>query len=66
MQLQRMIVALDDKYPKAYLRRGVARKHLGKGGEALEDFRAVLKLEPSNKQAKAELSEMENEQVGTN
>eukprot|EP00731_Ephydatia_muelleri_P000066 Em0001g66a len=53
-------LALNDKYAKAYLRRGVARKCLGKGEEAGEDFRAVLKLEPANKQAKAELNEIDN------
>ena len=59
-------LALNDKYAKAYLRRGVARKCLGNGEEAGEDFRAVLKLEPANKQAKAELNEIENKKVGTN
>ena len=53
-------LALDSRYAKAYLRRGVARRKLG---SSEEDFRAVVRLEPANKQARAELGEIENEQV---
>ena len=44
----------------------MARKKLGKLDEAGEDLRAVLKLEPSNKQAMSELSDIEKRQVGSN
>ncbi len=40
---------------KALLRRGTARQHLYKVAEAAEDFRAALKLEPNNRQAREEL-----------
>jgi hypothetical protein len=48
-------LALEDDYVKAFLRRGVARRHLGKLTQAVHDFEQVLKLEPKNKQAAAEL-----------
>ena len=54
---------LDSRYAKAYLRRGVARRKLGRSEKAEEDFRAVVRLEPANKQARAELGEIENKQV---
>ena len=53
-------LALDSRYAKAYLRRGVARRKLGRSEE---DFRAVVRLEPANKQARAELGEIEDKQV---
>lgn len=40
---------------KALLRRGTARQHLYRVPEAAEDFRAALKLEPNNRQAREEL-----------
>jgi tetratricopeptide (TPR) repeat protein len=40
---------------KALLRRGTARQHLYRVAEAAEDFRAALKLEPNNRQAREEL-----------
>lgn len=40
---------------KALLRRGTARQHLYRVPEAAEDFRAVLRLEPNNRQAREEL-----------
>ena len=40
---------------KALLRRGTARMHLYRGPQALQDFQAVLKLEPNNRQAKEEI-----------
>ncbi|KAK9898037.1 hypothetical protein P389DRAFT_65020 [Cystobasidium minutum MCA 4210] len=41
--------------PKAFYRRGLARKALGKIDLARQDFEAVLKEEPSNASVKAEL-----------
>ena len=40
---------------KAFLRRAVAREHLGESGRsgALEDLEAALRLEPGNKDAQA-------------
>jgi hypothetical protein len=40
---------------KALLRRGTARVHLYRGPDALQDFQAVLRLEPNNRQAKEEV-----------
>ncbi|NWW54235.1 RPAP3 protein, partial [Pedionomus torquatus] len=52
---------LDASYSKAFARRGAARVALGKLKEAMQDFEAVLKLEPGNKQAINELSKIRNE-----
>jgi len=46
---------LDGSYTKAYLRRGAARFQLGRIQEAEADYRKVLKLEPSNRQAQEEM-----------
>ena len=48
-------VSLDGSYTKAYLRRGAARFQLGRVQEAEADYREVLRLEPSNRQAQEEL-----------
>jgi tetratricopeptide (TPR) repeat protein len=40
---------------KALLRRGTARMHLYRGPQALQDFQAVLSIEPNNRQAKEEI-----------
>ena len=53
------LLALDSRYAKAYLKRGVARRKLGRSEEAEEDCSAVVRLGPANKQARAELSEIE-------
>ena len=52
-------VAMDPTYVKAYSRRGTARLALRQFKEAKEDFVQVLKLEPNNKQAKAETEKIE-------
>ncbi|NXG73549.1 RPAP3 protein, partial [Baryphthengus martii] len=52
---------LDGSYSKAFARRGAARVALGKLEEAMQDFEAVLKLEPGNKQAINELTKIKNE-----
>ncbi|XP_010175156.1 RNA polymerase II-associated protein 3-like, partial [Antrostomus carolinensis] len=52
---------LDASYSKAFARRGAARVALGKLKEAMQDFEAVLKLEPGNKQAINELTKIKNE-----
>ncbi|XP_030640104.1 RNA polymerase II-associated protein 3 [Chanos chanos] len=51
-------IALDGTYSKAFARRGTARTALGKYTDAKEDFEQVLKLEPGNKQALAELKKV--------
>lgn len=48
-------MTLDASYTKAYLRRGAARFQLGRVKEAEADYKDVLRLEPSNKQAQEEL-----------
>eukprot|EP00958_Prasinococcus_capsulatus_P026902 scaffold5066_cov403-Prasinococcus_capsulatus_cf.AAC.3 len=50
---------LDKKNVKALLRRGTARAFMTMYREALDDFKAVLVLEPGNKQAKAELQKLQ-------
>lgn len=44
---------------KAYQRRGTARKALKKYQDALKDFEKILELEPNNKQAVAEIQEVQ-------
>lgn len=51
-------IKIDPKYVKSYFRRGLARKHLNKLEEAIDDFQDVLTLEPGNKQAIEELREI--------
>jgi RNA polymerase II-associated protein 3 len=53
-------IHLNDKYSKAYHRRGQARLNLEKFEEAARDFEQVIKLEPNNKQAQEELRKIEN------
>ncbi|EEC06316.1 heat shock protein 70 (HSP70)-interacting protein, putative [Ixodes scapularis] len=52
-------LAWDDGYVKAYHRRGLARDGLGKHQLAAEDFRRVLQLDPSNKEAAQRLRVLE-------
>ena len=48
-------VQLDEFYTKAYHRRATARIELKQYKEAAQDIKRILKLEPSNKEAKAML-----------
>lgn len=48
-------LSLDPTYVKAYSRRGMARLARKALAEAQEDFQQVLKIEPGNKNARAEL-----------
>ncbi|KAG0621344.1 hypothetical protein M758_3G012800 [Ceratodon purpureus] len=50
-------IALDDRYTKAYSRRGTARKELQKYFMAVEDFEFALRLEPENKELKKQYNE---------
>uniref|UniRef100_A0A5S6Q2Z6 RNA polymerase II-associated protein 3 n=1 Tax=Trichuris muris TaxID=70415 RepID=A0A5S6Q2Z6_TRIMR len=51
-------ISLDNGYVKAYFRRGLASKELGRIKEAEEDFRSVLALEPDNHLAKEEIEKL--------
>lgn len=51
-------ITLDPLYVKAYLRRAAARAGLQRVAAALEDYQRVLQLEPTNKQAKAEVDRL--------
>ena len=51
---------LDPRNVKAHLRRGAARAVSGNYLEALEDFESALRLEPRNRDARAEVSRMKN------
>ncbi|KAH9510167.1 hypothetical protein Btru_043643 [Bulinus truncatus] len=51
-------LTLDPLYVKAYLRRATARSCMSKLNDAIADYRRVLDLEPSNKQAKTELDRL--------
>ncbi len=51
-------LSLDNRYPKAYFRRGMARVKLGKIEEARDDFTDALGLEPGNKSARSELDKL--------
>ncbi|XP_076637274.1 RNA polymerase II-associated protein spaghetti [Colletes latitarsis] len=53
-------IQLDATYVKAYHRRATARINLKQYKEAKQDLENVLKLEPSNKEAKVLLTEIEN------
>uniref|UniRef100_A0A8C4WXS5 RNA polymerase II-associated protein 3 n=1 Tax=Eptatretus burgeri TaxID=7764 RepID=A0A8C4WXS5_EPTBU len=57
-------ILLDPLYPKAFARRGMAYSAQGRLQEACKDFEMVLKLEPGNKQALAELDKILKE-LGT-
>ena len=48
---------------KAYLRRAAARVGLQHLAPALEDYRRVLQLEPTNKQARTEIERLEKVSV---
>ena len=50
---------LDNKYVKAYLRRAKARMILGSFLEAALDYEEALKLEPSNREARDEMKNMQ-------
>lgn len=49
-------LVLDNKNTKALFRRAIARKHLGKRSEAIQDLKSLLKSNPSNKSAAVELA----------
>ena len=52
-------LALDPSFVKAYYRRGSANLALGKHKAARTDFRAVVKIKPTDKDARAKLDECE-------
>nr|XP_033333078.1 RNA polymerase II-associated protein 3-like [Megalopta genalis]XP_033333080.1 RNA polymerase II-associated protein 3-like [Megalopta genalis]XP_033333081.1 RNA polymerase II-associated protein 3-like [Megalopta genalis]XP_033333082.1 RNA polymerase II-associated protein 3-like [Megalopta genalis]XP_033333083.1 RNA polymerase II-associated protein 3-like [Megalopta genalis] len=52
-------VQLDETYVKAYHRRAIARMNLKQNKEAKQDLEKILKLEPSNKEAKSLLDQIE-------
>ncbi|CAH9116339.1 unnamed protein product [Cuscuta epithymum] len=49
---------LDDRYIKAYCRRSIARKELGKLRESIEDANIALRLEPDNHEVKKQYGEV--------
>ncbi|KAK1132728.1 hypothetical protein K0M31_014105 [Melipona bicolor] len=53
-------IQLDDSYVKAYHRRATARMNIKQYKEAKRDLEKALKLEPSNKEAKLLLNQIEN------
>lgn len=53
-------IQLDDSYVKAYHRRATARMNIKQHKEAKRDLEKVLILEPSNKEAKLLLNQIEN------
>ena len=48
-------LALNENSEKAYFRRGLAELALEEAQKALKDFQEVLRLEPSNKAAQAQI-----------
>lgn len=52
-------IELDPGYVKAYWRRALANAAILNPREALKDFRAVVKREPNNREAKLKLAECE-------
>jgi tetratricopeptide (TPR) repeat protein len=48
-------LALDSKRPEALYQRGLCRKRMGEIPGAVEDFQAVLRLDPGHANARAEL-----------
>lgn len=50
-----LAIALDNKYLKAFLRRGAARNALQNYESALQDYETVLKLDPGNIEAQNEV-----------
>lgn len=60
-------IDLDDRYVKAYSRRGTARRELRKLLDAIDDFEFALRLEPENKELKKQYEEarrMYGESIG--
>lgn len=51
---------LDNTYVKSYQRRSAAYIALGMYDEAIKDLNKILKLEPSNKQAKIDIEVVNN------
>ena len=51
-----ILFSLDEKYIKAYYRRGSANFALGKLNDARKDFMAVLKVQPKEPDAKAKVN----------
>merc|ERR1719244_1001955 len=58
-----LALSLDKTYVKAFQRRGTARVGLGKLDLALDDFKQVIKLEPTNKAATLEIDKIEKKLV---
>jgi tetratricopeptide (TPR) repeat protein len=54
-----LAIEIDKSYVKAYLRRGTVRFNLKKFDAALEDYKSAIKLEPTNKQSKEEIINIE-------
>ena len=50
---------MDGKYVKAYLRRAKARMILGSFLEAAMDYEEALRLEPTNREARSEMANMQ-------
>ncbi|KAH7638812.1 uncharacterized protein LOC124491262 [Dermatophagoides farinae] len=48
-------IELDPKFVKAYYRRGIARKNLGRYQSALQDFREAITLSPNNSDINKEI-----------
>eukprot|EP00478_Filoreta_tenera_P002292 GABV01002361.1.p1 GENE.GABV01002361.1~~GABV01002361.1.p1 ORF type:complete len:146 (+),score=41.76 GABV01002361.1:130-567(+) len=55
-------ISLNGGFVKAFVRRGVARRHLGKHAAALVDFQHALAIEPGNALAKREWASLKKEQ----
>lgn len=54
-----LAIALDARYITAYIRRAAARAALHKHQDALEDYEAVLKLDPGNPEAQTEIQKLQ-------
>lgn len=54
-------IKLDQRYTKGYYRRAVANMGLGNLKEALKDFKTVIKVAPSDQDAKKKYTECEKE-----
>ena len=54
-----MSINIDPNYAKAFHRRATARTKLGKLEAAKKDYQEVLRLEPENKTAQADLNKLE-------
>tara|TARA_Y100000814_G_scaffold214341_1_gene159335 strand:- start:621 stop:1100 length:480 start_codon:yes stop_codon:yes gene_type:complete len=55
---------LDSKYVKAYLRRAKARMILGSFLEAAMDYEEALRFEPTNREARSEMANMQKHLEG--